>query len=100
MPIVSNDYKDRIRADIIQSLERYVKYGVPTGDFLRACLENNFMEAIGRADEENYATLAEIAMYIHWDIPARCHGSREKVNAWLDQDWEAERARLRNKENE
>lgn len=87
-----SDYIAAIPSALLKGLERYVKYGVRTGSFLRACLENDFMEAIGQADEFSRAALREIAIYIHWDIPASCHGSPEKVKAWLARDWSKERA--------
>ena len=73
-----------IDRSIIDSIERYVKEGIPTGDFLRAVLENNLMESFGRADLRNRATLFEICAYIYNEIPASCHGSPEKVKAWLE----------------
>jgi hypothetical protein len=76
-------YADRIRPDIRHSLDEYARIGRPTGDFLRAVLENNLMESFGQADDENRNTLFEICSYVYNDMPAVCHGSPEKVDAWL-----------------
>jgi len=75
---------DNLRPDIINSLRLYADHGIETGGFLRACLENNFQEACARADEDNVKVLREIALYIHWEIPAPCHGSPQLVQDWLD----------------
>jgi len=66
-----------------EGLDRYAKYRIPTGHFLQAVLCNDLMEAIGRADEENRADLFEICDYIYNHMPFQCHGSPEKVKAWL-----------------
>lgn len=65
------------------TLDNYAKHRIPTGDFLRACLENNLMEAMGRADEFSKLELLEICSYIYNNMPLPCHGSPEKVARWL-----------------
>lgn len=73
----------RIAPHLAESLDRYAKHRVETGGFLRACLENDFIQAASRADLENRHRLFEIASHIYNNLPAHCHGSRERVNAWL-----------------
>lgn len=68
-----------------EGLEAYVTEGIPTGDFLRACLENNFVEAVGRADIFNQRALPEIACFIYQCLPQVCWGSPEKVKRWLEE---------------
>lgn len=75
-----------MRADIKASLLRYGREHRPTGDFLRAVLENNFMEAVGRADEDNRRDLYEIAEFVYNNIPSICHGSPERVSQWLKEE--------------
>ena len=65
----------------MESIDKYVNCGV-CGDFVRAVMENNLMEALGRADSENRAAIFEICLYVHNRIPDMCHGSAEKVKAW------------------
>lgn len=77
-----NDYSEI--SEIVSSLQRYVKYGIPCGGFLNACLENNFMEAVSRADHYNRQRLPLIAEYIYNYIPHSCHGSREVVVRWME----------------
>ena len=66
-----------------ESLTLYAEHGVPTGDFLRACLANDLLEAAGRADGQNIHNLGVIAAYIYNELPRGSHGSREAVDAWL-----------------
>lgn len=69
--------------NIIESLNRYVEKGIHPGDFLKAVLENNLMEAVGRADHINIRRLPEICKYVYNNIPSLCHGSLEKVEKWV-----------------
>jgi hypothetical protein len=64
-------------------LRRYAENRIPPGGFLRAVLENNLREAVGRADLANQAALIEIVKVIYNELPAECWGSPEKVEAWL-----------------
>lgn len=68
---------------IVASLIRYVERSVPTGDCLRAALENDFRGFFMYADEATAAQAQRIAAYLHNELPADCWGSREKVRAWL-----------------
>ena len=70
---------DSIRDDIVE----YVLNGIPPGDFVRAVLENNFVEACGRADNINGANLRAIAKYCYMEIPMKSWGSPERVKAWI-----------------
>lgn len=72
-----------IRENIIDGLTRYALDKIPTGSFLTAVLENNLMEALGKADLENRLTIWNICSFVHNEIPASSHGSPEKVEAWL-----------------
>lgn len=72
-----------ISEEVKSSIDRYVQQGVETGGFLRAVLENNLMEALGRADIHNRYNLFDICGYLYNDVPGECHGSPEKVTAWL-----------------
>ena len=65
------------------SIKRYVEHGVPTGGFLQSVLANDLMEAMGRADMTSRLNLFEICSYVYNEVPIACHGSYEKVEAWL-----------------
>ncbi len=68
---------------MIDAFEFYVFHRIEPGSFLTAVLENNLMEAIGRADHINIMHLKEIASFVYNCIPASCHGSPQKVSNWL-----------------
>lgn len=70
--------------DICEALDRYAKDRVPVGDFLRSVLENNLMDAIGRADANNLPAIGHITSYIYNRLPSPCHGSPAKYKAWLE----------------
>ena len=73
---------DKINPRIIESIQRYALHHVPTGGFLRAVLENDLLSAVNLAGDY-LDELREIVMYIHWEIRGDCHGSPERVRAWL-----------------
>ena len=64
------------------SMKRYVETGITAGGFLSACLENDLMGAIGKADPTNLQRLQDIMMWIYWEAPHDCWGSKEKVAKW------------------
>lgn len=75
-----------IRPEIIESLRRYADNRIPTGDFLRAVLENNLKEAFGRADDANIVNLFHIIAYTYNNLPSVCWGSKEKVRKWIEHE--------------
>lgn len=68
----------------LDGLVRYATEHSPVGGFLTAVLSNDLMEAVSRADHHNAPRIADICRFIHWCLPARCHGSRERVTKWLE----------------
>lgn len=69
---------------IIAGLVRYKELHVETGGFLRAVLENDLTEAVGRASENNLRTIDSIVSYVYMEMPSECWGNKAKVRAWLD----------------
>ena len=68
---------------IKESLDAYVQTGRPTGDFLRACIDNDLRMACGRADEQNLGLLAVIVAYLYNECAAECWGKRGAHDAWI-----------------
>lgn len=66
-------------------MKRYIEQYCPTGGFLEAVLENNLVEAFGRADEVNRERMFDIVNFLYNEAPADCWGSPAKVEAWLAQ---------------
>jgi hypothetical protein len=71
-----------LRAELVESLERYVQHGVPVGDFLRAAICNDFMEVCGRADDDNQRNLPALAAYLYNEMPMSRRGA-ENYAAWV-----------------
>ena len=69
---------------IRESLNRYGRYGVPTGDFLAAVLRNDLHEAVMRADSDNLAVLPAIVGYVYNALPSDCWGNAELVKAYIE----------------
>jgi len=87
--------KSNIPPHLLHSLISYAEKGTRTGDCMRAILANDFLEGVGRADQDTVAALPAIASFIYMEMPSHCHGSYEVYEAWtayksyrtgLDQD--------------
>lgn len=63
---------------------RYVMHGVEPGDFLCALLENDFMEATGRADDANLYALAGWARFMFNYLPGGSFRSKANRMAWQE----------------
>ena len=66
-------------------IERYVMSGIPMGSFLTAIFANDFMEAAGRADDENQRALLAYARFLYNSVPSQCKGSYAAVDQWIGQ---------------
>jgi hypothetical protein len=64
-------------------IRRYFYEGIGPGSFLTAVLENNLMEALGRADDENRNALPAYGTFLYNYVPAGSFGSPAKVAEWL-----------------
>lgn len=65
------------------AIRRYYFDGISPGGFLTAVLENNLMEALSRADDENRNALPAYGTFLYNYVPAESYGSPAKVDAWL-----------------
>ena len=68
-------------------MKRYIEDGIIPGSFLRACLENNFVGAIGVASTKTYGYLYDVAMFLSNELPGppaenTPWGSREAVELY------------------
>ena len=68
---------------LTSALLRYVDRRPPTGGFLRACLENDLLQASCTADDKNAGRLRDIMRHIVNELPSECWGSKEQVKAGL-----------------
>ncbi len=67
---------------VLDGINRYVERGIAPGDFARAVLANDLTEAVGLADDASLGGLVDVVAYVRWEIPARCHGSWDRVWEW------------------
>jgi len=82
------DIPERIRA----ALDRYVNDRLPTGGFLRQCLENKLLAYL-HADEEMQQpeTFSQLLYFLYNELPSSVWGSPELVKAHLDKKESEER---------
>ena len=73
-----------IPAYMREGLRLYVEEGIPPGSFLTSVIENDLMQAVDRADDRNIRNLPAYANYFYNHTPSACHGSREKMKAWIE----------------
>ena len=76
--------RDLIPAYSMSSIHRYIDEHQRVGGFLTAVLSNDLAGSIRRADPDNLGALLSILGYLHYDAPAQCWGSPEKVRRWLE----------------
>ena len=76
---------NELPAHMQDSARLYIEHGQPPGDFLRAVLENNLIEAFARADDENVRGMRAWVQWLYMDVPHSAWGSREIVNTWIAQ---------------
>jgi hypothetical protein len=72
-----------IPAQTLQGIRLYVEKRIPPGLWPETVLSNDLRGAFGHASDSNRDALWHIVAYLHWEIPARCWGSREAVRRWL-----------------
>ncbi len=71
----------------------YAERGEPVGNFLSAIIDNDLLEAVGRADDENIANLPAFVGWFYNECPSDAFGSREKRLAWIEKFQQAAEAR-------
>lgn len=67
----------------VETLERYLLHGIPTGDGIKAVLEGDLFVAISRLDKENLAALKPLCILILNDFPSPAFGSAKNVRNWI-----------------
>jgi hypothetical protein len=67
-----------------EGAREYVELGREPGDFLRAILCNELVEAWQRADSVNRANLGAWIQWLLSEAPLACWGSPAKEQAWVE----------------
>lgn len=75
-----------IPTSLKEGLIRYRDHRIETGGFLRSCLENDLIGALGKADFDNRYRLFEIMGWVVNEMPRECYGSPEAVKTWLREE--------------
>ena len=77
-------------AHMVKSVIGYFEEGYSPGDFLRAILENNLMNACLFADDRNINALPRYMEWLRWHVPGRPYrwGSHEAVQQHLRECYE------------
>lgn len=68
-------------------IEMYINDGIPLGGFLEAVFSNDRFEAFAKADAFSAAAMPAIVAWIYNYAPSDCHGSPERVAAWLARNY-------------
>jgi hypothetical protein len=87
--LVAGLYESGVPRNLHDGLLRYVRQGIPTGDFLRAVLTNDLADACRRGDAVTVRFLAEIVEFLDTYVPADAWGSREAWDRWTARRGEA-----------
>lgn len=66
-----------------EGVEAYVVYGRPTGDFLRAVLEDKLVMAFAKADDQNLLAMRAWAEFMYYHVPSVARGSSDAVEQWI-----------------
>lgn len=80
-PEYDHDYS-RLPEGLQGGMQLYLEKRISTGSFLTACLENDLVTAVMKADPDNLLRLREILRWMWWNLPQECWGSREIVHEW------------------
>lgn len=66
-------------------LTRYVEQGIRPGDGLLSILEDRPLSVIiGRSDDTVELALGDIYRFLYNYVPGSCHGTPERVAAWIE----------------
>ena len=76
-----------IPSHMIEGINRYVLDRCPTGDFLTAVFRGDWVEALGRADRQNFANIQAYGDLLYNHVPVAAWGSKKKVKDWLNRNW-------------
>ena len=85
-PTTDHPYVDglsKLPAHMVDSVIRYIDYGIPPGHFLTAVFSNQFVGAFHRADDTNIVYMKAWASFIYNDAPGNSHGSPSHVRDWI-----------------
>jgi hypothetical protein len=72
-----------MKPELKEELIAYKEYGRPICLFIQYVLENNLIEAVFKADEQNSKDLREIIRYVNDELPWSAWGGPERIKRWI-----------------
>ena len=73
----------RLPEELREHIDNYVHYGIPTGGFLQAVIDNDLTEACGRADDNNLRILPAVVAYFYNHASFGCWGFAGAHDRWV-----------------
>jgi len=73
-----------IPENLMVSIRLYVNEGRLFCGFLQSVFSNDLFAATAKADDYNIKILPTYVKYIWNELPQACHGSKEKIDQWLE----------------
>lgn len=67
-----------------EGIHRYIYEGIKPGGFLSAVIENNLIQAVSHADDENIKLIPQYVSYFYNEAPSACWGNRYNVDTWIE----------------
>jgi len=80
---IKHEQYREIPVRVLAGIYAYVEHRSQPGHFLTAVLRHDLFESVSRADKESLAALHPLVIFIHMEVPSRCHGDKAKVHEWL-----------------
>ena len=96
----SIDYDKVPVSRLADSVKMYIEEGISGGGFLTALLSNDLVATFSTADDENREVIGEWVSFLYNDMPYGCWGSKEKVQAWIQDDGITGRYKMKEVSNE
>ena len=73
-----------VAVNLRDGLLLYLRYGILSGSFLTACLENNLYEALGHASTQHWDYVYNVVFFLYNHAPSDSWGSKEKVKQFIN----------------
>lgn len=69
---------------MMKHVRAYIDEGARPGPFLQAVICNDLVNALGKADPENYRNVHAFIGYFYNEAPSQCWGCLDNMRAWIE----------------
>lgn len=69
--------------EVKQAIGDYVNKGIDPGGFINSVLCNDLVNAVGRADDEEFAMIKDLVNFVYKNMPYETWGNHKAVAAFL-----------------